>query len=272
MSYLGLKNDADDHCENCDSYFDHDVNYKNGDYFVVLPVKEQVVNILKTTGIENNMISHDDIKNSYDTSVIKDIVHGKIYKDLIGQGRLGPNDLSLLFNTDGISVFKSSNYSVWPILATVNELPPHLRKDHMILAGLWFGAQKPHMNTFFKPFVTEMIELGNHGLCVGNVCRKVFALFLSADAPARAILRNCKQFNGACGCDWCEQEGTTIKNMNGPPIRVYPYERNVPQKSDMSQRRAAIVSQRTGECHLGTKGPSLLFRLPNFDFVWGGLL
>lgn len=197
-------------------------------------------------------------------------MHGKIYTDLIREGKLGPGDVSMLFNTDGISVFKSSNYSVWPILATVNELPPHLRKEHMILAGLWFGNEKPYMNTFLKPFVTELNELGTTGFSVGNVCRKAFVLFLSADAPARAtIVRNGKQYNGAHGCDWCEQEGTTLPNGNGPPLRVYPYEHNVPQRSDLSQRSAAIRSQQTGECHVGTMGPSVLMLLPNFDCVRG---
>ena len=70
-------------------------------------------------------------------------------------------------------------------MAAMNELPSHLCDKHMILTGLWYGEEKPKMNTFLKPLFSELVKLGSHGLCVGNVCRKVLALFHSADAPAR---------------------------------------------------------------------------------------
>ncbi len=34
-----------------------------------------------------------------------------------------PANLSLLWNTDGVPIFKSSNYSIWPLYFTINELP-----------------------------------------------------------------------------------------------------------------------------------------------------
>jgi hypothetical protein len=36
---------------------------------------------------------------------------------------------------------------------------------------------------------------------------RVFAPICTADAPARPKLRNTKQFNGVCGCDWCLHAG-----------------------------------------------------------------
>ena len=203
------------------------------------------------------------------TGVIRDIVDGQVYHSLIHNEKIGKDDLSLLFNTDGIAMFKSSKSSAWPILATINERPPHLRKQHIIMGGLWFGEEKPHMNTFLKPFVSDLSKLGREGICVNSVERKVFALFLSTDAIARAIVRNCKQFNGKCGCDWCLQEGTALPNGNGPPVRVYPYEHNIPQRTDVLQRKLAVKSQQTGVCQKGTKGPSVLMLLPNFDCVKG---
>ena len=35
-------------------------------------------------------------------------------------------------------------------------------------------------------------------------------LCCSVDLPARAMLMNMKQFNGVCGCLYCENEGTII--------------------------------------------------------------
>ena len=101
------------------------------------------------------------------------------------------------------SYINSSNFSIWPLQAFVNELPPHLQGKNILLLGLWFG-QKPVMNTFLKPFVEECRKLKSIGFTFGNevLPRKVFALLLSADSPARAIVRNVKQFNGQYGCDW----------------------------------------------------------------------
>ena len=51
------------------------------------------------------------------------------------------NNISLLWNADGASVFKSSNYSIWPLYFVINKLPVHKRwcKHNVILGGLWFG-------------------------------------------------------------------------------------------------------------------------------------
>ena len=248
--------------------FDADASFRNEDYFVCLPVEPQIKNILMINGIADELHRPEDLETA-DTGLTQDIIDVQLYKTSIKEGKIGKDDLSLLFNTDGIAMFKSLKYSAWPILATINELPLHLRKQHIIMGGLWFGEEKPQMNTFLKPFVSELTELGGEGLCVNNVECKVFALFLSTDAPAQAIVRNCKQFNGKCGCDWCLQEGTTLPNGNGPPLHVYPYEHNIEQRTDTSRRKLAVTSQQTGVCQQGAKGPSVLMLLPNFDCVKG---
>ena len=106
----------------------------------------------------------------------------------------------------------------------INELPPHLRGKHILLNAIWFGKSKPGMNTFLKPFVEECKKLEQEGFTIHSEAqtRKVFAVVLSADSPARAIVRNCRQFNEQHGCDWCEFPGETVAS-GGPPTRYYPY-------------------------------------------------
>ncbi len=60
------------------------------------------------------------------------------------------HNISFMWNTDGIPVFRSSKFSIWPLYFRINELSPKKRglKDNMILAGLWFGQSKPNMNTY----------------------------------------------------------------------------------------------------------------------------
>ena len=38
-----------------------------------------------------------------------------------------PGNVTFLLNTDGVSLFRSSSTSLWPIWLAVNELPPHVR-------------------------------------------------------------------------------------------------------------------------------------------------
>ena len=55
------------------------------------------------------------------------------------------------------------------------------------------------------------------------------------DSPARAMLRNCKQFNGKSGCDWCEHEGVPVVHNRGPPTRYYPQHGGAPARTSVSQ-------------------------------------
>ena len=38
-----------------------------------------------------------------------------------------PANISILMNTDGVALYRSSNVSLWPVWGVINELPPKLR-------------------------------------------------------------------------------------------------------------------------------------------------
>ena len=60
--------------------------------------------------------------------IYSDIYSGALYQHHFGTGFLSNrNNISLIFNTDGIPVFKSSNFSFWPLYLLINELPYKLR-------------------------------------------------------------------------------------------------------------------------------------------------
>ena len=57
-----------------------------------------------------------------------DIYDGDVYQALVHDGFLSNKcNISLLFNTDGIPVFRSSTFSFWPLHFIVNELPFKMR-------------------------------------------------------------------------------------------------------------------------------------------------
>jgi hypothetical protein len=58
--------------------------------------------------------------------VITDVYDGYQYKKLFqDNGVLSKkNNISLKVDTDGVPIFKSSGFSIWPIYFEINELPP----------------------------------------------------------------------------------------------------------------------------------------------------
>ncbi len=75
-------------------------------------------------------------QSGIDVDVIEGVMDGKLYKERFdSDGFYRGSDgaimkechLSLQGNNDGVSLFQSSTYQVWPVYFTINELPPHLR-------------------------------------------------------------------------------------------------------------------------------------------------
>ena len=61
-------------------------------------------------------------------------------------------NLFLIINTDGVKVIQCRNNSLWPVWIAIANLPPIIRSafKNIILAGLWFGTEKPHWTSFLK--------------------------------------------------------------------------------------------------------------------------
>lgn len=66
-----------------------------------------------------------------------------------------------------MSLYKSSNFQIWPFFLDINELPPHLRgkQEYMLLAGLAFGTEKPVPNLLLRP-INEEFKLLKKGINV----------------------------------------------------------------------------------------------------------
>ena len=62
--------------------------------------------------------------NGRSSDIIRDIYDGHEYKRHSALLSSTPANVSLLCNTDGIAIFKSSKFSLWPVWVVINELPP----------------------------------------------------------------------------------------------------------------------------------------------------
>jgi hypothetical protein len=253
------------HCDDCGTKFNYDESIKNCSFFLHIPLEDQLKQLL-TDPTLYSYLTNRNLEELIQSDEITDVTTAKLYKNLIKYHGMSKNDFSLTWNADGIPVFKSSQYSIWPVQCMINELPIHLRSSNILLTGLWFGRTKPKMNTFLMSFVNECRKLEEGGFLFQGESdrRKVYALVCSSDAPARAILRNCKQFNGKCGCDWCEHEGVTVA-----PTRYYPERGDQCPRTSQGQAEYGAKAELLQEAVKGVKGISVIDILPTFDTVHG---
>ena len=152
--------------------------------------------------------------------------------------------LAFQMNTDGVALFKSSTFSIWPVYMIICDLPPTLRytRKYRIFAGLWFGYTKPIFSTFMQPFTKIMQQLYRDGFSVTiptedkPVTVRGITISSSMDAPAKCLFMCMVQFNGQCGCPYCTSSGSNVRTDKGGNCRVYPYVRKADRVTDMQER------------------------------------
>lgn len=135
------------------------------------------------------------------------------------------NFITLTINTDGMSIYKSSNVTLWPVYLTLNQIKSSKRfkLNNVILAGVWIGRKKPKFEIFLNPIIGELKVLEKGLILKGEILR-VFVTSGVFDKPARAAILNTIQFNGKYGCIKCYQPGESIKSKKNGTIRIYPYQ------------------------------------------------
>ena len=158
--------------------------------------------------------------------------------------------LSLVINTDGVQVQERTGQSAWPIFATIAEVPAHRRffSDKILNLALWSGEGKPPIGAMLRRVQEELDELnqsrslraisyctaepiisaqawavtgalfsGGAQILTKNGPAKVFlhVLGITADLPAKSMLRNAHGHNGLCGCSVCDIRGFSVPSGDG---------------------------------------------------------
>eukprot|EP00111_Clytia_hemisphaerica_P021545 TCONS_00063373-protein len=211
----------------CDSF-----GYKEFGHFIINSIENQLSKICKRPGFKECLIK--PALNT--TSVLKDVGDARTYQELIKQGYFKQDGLNLTcqMNTDGVSLFNSSSFSVWPVYLKINELPPLFRKTkkNRIIAGLWFGYEKPFMRTFLRPIVESLKSLAVEGTSMEyfNGQKEIVRILVIGglfDLPAKCLVQETVQFNGYFGCSCCEIKGQNVStSKNGSKI-AFPFEEEV---------------------------------------------
>ena len=252
-NYIGTKDCGLTQCVLCEAEFDVDASLEKGSYFLVISLSLQIKEILENPNIK--IQTHTSTPG-----LICDVQCGGEYRRLKDSGEIGDDDISLIWNTDGIPVFKSSRCQIWPIQCQIIELHPTDRKNNICVPCLWFGESKPNIQTLLVPFVKQLQELESHGITWGDGCiSKVHALVCSADSVARPLLQNKKQFNGIYGCDFCYHRGGGS----------YPYVSPEPRLRTEVEHFDNAMNATPQQPIMGVKGPSQLMKLDKFQMVRG---
>lgn len=261
------------HCASCNGTpGDMENLIKSGSVFIKLSISDQLRGKFQDTDFCQSL-NYKWSRTKRNSQNVEDIFDGTMYKsiDALNDPKLA--NISVSWNVDGVPIFKSSPFHIWPLQVTINELPPNLRAKHVILGGLWFGPKKPEMNLFLQSFVDELRSLENQGLPCQWKGEKavvhVYSLLCICDSVARCAVQNVKQFNGEHGCNWCYQKGEVVEKGNGF-TRVYPLQSTGPElRSHRKHTEDAQQAVGSGTCINGVKGPSPLMLLMFFNMVSG---
>ncbi|CAH0387832.1 unnamed protein product [Bemisia tabaci] len=119
-------------------------------------------------------------------------------------------DLGLLFNIDGVKLYKHTSFSLYPILMMVQSCKS--LKNKVFPVTLYYGEGRPRdMRLFLQPFIDEMIQLltCNDFQLKGRVV-KIFLLGFCCDTPARSEILETVGHSGFYSCFRCVTRGKSI--------------------------------------------------------------
>ena len=221
--YVGEETDLPDRCplESCGEQL---TTEGATSYFVTLPIQLQLSELLSNGEILESVLSARDVTGAENVSYI---TNGQLYKSFLSLPDVNiKHFLTFLWNTDGVSVFRSSHYDIWPMYLAINELPQHLRfkQENLILSCLWFGKKKPVMTTFMRSMYEQLKSLENGVDLQTADGKKNFHCYIlagTADLPARAIVLNMTQYNGEDSCHKCYDSGLKLRTERGGNIHYY---------------------------------------------------
>ena len=123
---------------------------------------------------------------------------------------------------------KVGSKSLWPIQATLAEIPPPIRdrENAVMIFGSWFGSIHPNRNLLWKPIVEQIQLLHRNGIRL-RLSDGSYELFnvrtqlILFDLPALALHMNIKQYNGYSACPNCRTRGELIGRQGNRSILLH---------------------------------------------------
>lgn len=258
-------------CEQCDLQFSFkDPTYR--DFFCIMNPENEIAHYMEENWTYFESIVDARARNTEHINGFHDGLFYKRLRNSLPDDRKD-NFITATFNSDGSPVFESSAFSVWPIQIMINELPFKQMTSKTIVCGLWFGRNKPDMNVFLEPFVTQMNIFTDRGITcnVRGIPRTlyVYAICSCDDSVARAPMQGITQFNGYFGCSWCLHPGYYVHVGRGGSMKYILLDDPVNDRNPNDTLRDAREAAESGHPVNGVLFESILHRLMFFNIVFG---
>nr|XP_047123551.1 uncharacterized protein LOC124805780 isoform X1 [Hydra vulgaris] len=126
---------------------------------------------------------------------LEDILKNNIYAD---------KEIKLLFNVDGLPIFKSSGYQLWLITSQFSNFNP-------FTIALYGGYDKPTAINFLHDFSKELQEFHNKTVILCGKFYIVSIFAIPCDSPARSLLKGTVQHSGYNACERCDDYGVPVQ-------------------------------------------------------------
>lgn len=92
------------------------------------------------------------------------------------------NTVRLSIHIDGVPLFHSSDYNLWPLHGSVDQKP-------VFIIGFYGGKSKPYCsNQYLKPLVNEICALKQNGIMIKNHVYSFVLNNIMMDFPARSYI------------------------------------------------------------------------------------
>lgn len=134
------------------------------------------------------------------------------------------NQLTLVVHSDGAPLVRSSKQSIWPLFASVVELPPPIREQHrnILLLAMWCSRRKPSPEIFLRQTINDLVNLIRDGMVLfsnGSEYKiNLSTQYFISDLPAKALFLRTISFNGYSACTYCMMKGElsflSVKEQN----------------------------------------------------------
>ena len=167
-----------------------------------------------------------------------DIYSGGDYLTEVRNGKIGPNDITLMLSLDGAQLYKNKASDTWVFIWIILDHSPDLRykKKYVLPGGFVPGPNAPkNLDSFLFPALHHVAALQNDGLAIwdakqgSNFTSHPFLFLGCADAVGMAPISGLVGHHGKNGCRiYCSMPGrykkgkphyypASLKPSDGPP-------------------------------------------------------
>ena len=178
-------------------------------------------------------LEHADLLDEY-----SDVLHGSDMITAFQDGRVGEDDIVLMFSIDGAQLYAMKNSACWIYIWVLLNLSPteRYKKNRVFIGGFIPGPNNPkNTDSFLFPGLQHLVGLQKEGLRIWDaalqreVVSKVFVALITADGPGMMHITGLVGYHGKHGCRlYCGMQGR--REHNGKhyfPALLKPLDYNV---------------------------------------------